>query len=357
MGTPPASPYTIPTTYQPKTYNLTMENISYIEPAANPKATLNIYYSDSTTDNCLRSLAYAHERSGAGEDTIIYLNTGQTERQLHGVLREATGGALTREGNSVLSILTSPLGEIAFKREAIAEEIRRRKITHIILNSWEFAAKDSRARNILIHTLLYFIDVFDVSITICAQQGEGAITGHITRGKLGRISAFADEILPLTKLPIAGKVQREVQPEIKQNEEPIHESRPTTHDPKLEVVVPEVIEPEEVTQAQPEPKITEAEILKPEVTQVEESIPNYQLSTHPNYQLPPPPRPAFQHPEPVAVLQLRRDKNRKTIPFEMRDGKRYIPPVDVDTLYTDENGKPAMISQWLGSKTEVECVN
>lgn len=211
-----------------------MENISYLQPAANPKATLNIYYSDSTTDNCMRSVAFAHERSGSGGENILYLNTGQTERQLHSVIREATGGALTRDGTHTLRILTSPLGEIAFKRDALTEDIRRYKTKHIIINSWEFAAKDARARNILIHTLLYFIDAYDVSVTICSQQGEGATKGYITRGKLGRISAFADKIVELKEMPLYAEhlAKQATKVETAKLENPTHQTPPThkTHE-------------------------------------------------------------------------------------------------------------------------------
>lgn len=125
-----------------------------------------------------------------------------TERQLSRLVTNVSEGKFTREYIFNMEVFTSPLGELGYKRDMIGAQLEGSEghIQHIVINSWEFAAKDTRSRNTLLHTLLYLVSAFNVRVTIFCQNGEGALVGKFQQGRLGRLTIIADEISPTAKL-------------------------------------------------------------------------------------------------------------------------------------------------------------
>jgi hypothetical protein len=184
-----------------------MEDLSLLEPAENPQAELAIYHSFDATYNARQAIQYAERLVREGK-CVIYYNTGQTERQLHAALREATDGRIRRHGTDRFKIITSPLGGLAYQRNMIGKDCEELKATHIIISSWEFAAKDTHTRNQLMHTIMYLMSTLDVNVTVFSQKADGAVKGYITAGRIGRLSAFADTILPVKSLEaVAGEAE------------------------------------------------------------------------------------------------------------------------------------------------------
>lgn len=208
------------------------KDISSVKLPAEPLGELVVYYAQYYANNADASMRYAMSRAKKGEG-VLYFNTCMTERQLSRLVTSISEGKMRRDFIFNMEIFTSPLGELGYKRDVIGAQIEGSDghIQHIVINSWEFAAKDTRSRNTLLHTLLYLVSAFNIRVTIFCQNGEGAVVGKLQQGRLGRLTIIADEISPTEKL--LGQLVGEQEKTPEQKKEPILEAGITSIEPSF----------------------------------------------------------------------------------------------------------------------------
>jgi hypothetical protein len=139
---------------------------------------------------------------------VLYINTVQTVWKLSDTIRKVTQedesytGAYhtSKDKKRQLFFMTADIGELYKKKEIIKDYIRSQNVRTVIINSWEFAAKDSRSREALLHLLR---DVTNGDLQPKFDRGEETyfVYDHLPASVL----IYAEET---TSLPEAEKIQK-----------------------------------------------------------------------------------------------------------------------------------------------------
>ncbi|HET9135821.1 MAG TPA: hypothetical protein VFO76_04225 [Candidatus Kapabacteria bacterium] len=205
---------------------------------------LTVYLGENIGDNAVTSMRHAYslaKNRRFGE--VIYLNTYQSEYKLDKTLAAAVSKHFTLEMQTTMQIISSTLGELANERGMMAKYLAgvrmespvglspaksakkngvnpftgkepevemvlvRPKV--IIINSWEFAAKDCRHRERLLFMINEWVTVRGISVIIYAEDNNRTCrAGKLQRGGFGKLMGLADMIVSLSDLAMERDAQQ-----------------------------------------------------------------------------------------------------------------------------------------------------
>ena len=167
---------------------------------------------DTTGSNIQASLAHAGQITQFNRfSTVLYINTVQTDRKFSESVRKVFQGShITAEAfpvdeRKIVHIINSPLGELHKLRGKIEGKIWENSITTVIINSWEFASKNSRFREELLFLIKHLLEgnaeegatyPFDPQTVIIYGEAPShtPVAGKIQRGGYGKLSGLADKV-------------------------------------------------------------------------------------------------------------------------------------------------------------------
>ena len=173
---------------------------------------VTIMLGDTTGSNIQASLSHAGQITKFNRlSTVLYINTVQTDRKLSESVRKIyngspiSGGAFPIDERKIVHVLNSPAGELHKLREKIEGKIWEHSITTVIINSWEYASKNSRYREELIFMIKHLLEgnpdkeatnPFEPQTVIVygEKPSQTPIAGKIQRGGYGKLSGVADKI-------------------------------------------------------------------------------------------------------------------------------------------------------------------
>ena len=197
----------------------------------------------STGQNVLASLRHAYQLlSSVNTGNVLYINTVQTPWKF----AESKRNALPDPDNIMgdyyfdgtmprIFFLTSDVGELHKEKNAILNYIRENGIKTVIINSWEFASRNSRVRETLLFLLRGFnsgdkhpkfdrvrfdnsdpngafvYDYFPATILIYAEDTGVEIEAEkIQRRGFGKLAAIADQVVYLPQDELRAEVEMPV---------------------------------------------------------------------------------------------------------------------------------------------------
>jgi hypothetical protein len=205
---------------------------------------LTVYLGENIGDNAVTAMRHAYslaKNRRFGE--VMYLNTYQSEYKLDKTLAAAVSKYFTLELQTTLSIVSSTLGELANERGKMAKHLAGFRVESpvglspsktvkkndvnpftgtapevemvlvrpkiIVINSWEFAAKDCRHRERLLFMINEWITVRGISVIIYAEDNNRASkAGKLQRGGFGKLMGLADMIVSLSDLEMERDTQQ-----------------------------------------------------------------------------------------------------------------------------------------------------
>lgn len=196
---------------------------------------LTVYLGENIGDNAVNSMRHAYQLAkNARFGEVIYLNTFQSEYQLNKTMARAVSKYFDLETQTRMNIVSTTIGELANEGGMMAKElaprqvenplgftkdgksidemdtfypfgkeaeIERRKIRPkvIIMNSWEFAARDCRHRERLIFMINEWITHKGISVIIYAEDNNRtAKAGKLQRGGFGKLMGLASMVVPIS---------------------------------------------------------------------------------------------------------------------------------------------------------------
>ncbi len=116
----------------------------------------------------------------------------------HWALAEARkiDGRIGDQISKPVTVIGSPCGDLSAHFDQISEMISRHNIEVVMINSWEFASRDTRYKDNLLYKIRCLIESQGVSVIIYSHQmkSEPKHVGIAKRGCLGKLSAIAGSI-------------------------------------------------------------------------------------------------------------------------------------------------------------------
>jgi len=187
------------------------------------KEELTILLGSTIGGNVRLSIAHANEIARTCEGNVLYINTVQPWRILRRNVRSVLGEFEADDNNAVIAApgksvyyFHCPLGELGEKQYQILDFVRYNNVRTIIVNSWEFAAKNYLHRERLVYAMQNLLDGdvslpsdIALSILIYAQAPKTIPEAEKAHsGKLGKLAALATRIIDNT--PVKSEEQSEV---------------------------------------------------------------------------------------------------------------------------------------------------
>ncbi len=160
---------------------------------------LNLFLGESIGENAVSSSRLAYELAASDEwGRVLFINTFQGRWKIDATFAESIGSWFTENTQESMSIYSSTIGELSNEREQLAPRMfsRAKAVDTIVVNSWEFAAKDSRSRERLLYLLQEWVTVRGFTVIVFAESlPKQARKGKIMRGGFGKLVAAVDEVV------------------------------------------------------------------------------------------------------------------------------------------------------------------
>ncbi|MBS1904208.1 MAG: hypothetical protein JSS75_10925 [Bacteroidetes bacterium] len=165
---------------------------------------INLCLGDTVGENAVTSVRVAYEIAKAQpERAVLFINAFQSSYKFDEACAEAVGPEFVGQARKTFALLHSRVGEVPSDHQAIMAllEDPRLNIGTVVINSWEFAAKDARTRERLLFLLLRWAAEMNVTVIVFAQQlGSRQVTaGRYERGWMGKLMGIVARVVRFTR--------------------------------------------------------------------------------------------------------------------------------------------------------------
>lgn len=158
---------------------------------------LTILCGENAKSNCTESLMQAVEVSKRQKGkNVLYINTVFSKRKMFAAMRSVMSSHVPGSGEIALQNVT--IGNLCNDLYRTRLLIAEKKISFVIINSWEFAHKNYSAKERALFDLMELVNSTGVTVLVYSQA-KLAEAGKIQRGGLGKLSGFADEVISLNE--------------------------------------------------------------------------------------------------------------------------------------------------------------
>jgi len=199
------------------------------------KGGLTLCIGESMGTNAVLSMRQAYRMAESRRfGRVMFLNTFQSNWKLEETGRRSIDKHFSIKGyDGPMTIACSTIGEMANKRHDIIPFFDAADpVKVVIINSWEFAARDSRLRERLLFFINEWITRYDVSVIIYAQTNKRQTeAGTIDRAGFGKLAGIANEIMNVVDDEKDGLKADDSKREVIKQKEPSHHSGPSAQAP------------------------------------------------------------------------------------------------------------------------------
>jgi len=155
---------------------------------------LTICLGDNAAGNLRASLAHAKALIESRRfDSVVYVNLPFSSRRFTDTRRDVFPKS---EKNTAFTVVHNHIGRLGpeFGSVKTAVDAAKGKVA-VIINSWEFASSSYRYKEQLLFALHSLVCADEVTVFVYSQARSEVVPGEIHRAGLGRLTAFAIDVM------------------------------------------------------------------------------------------------------------------------------------------------------------------
>jgi hypothetical protein len=155
---------------------------------------LTLCIGDNAFDNLKASLAHAKALLESRRfDSVVYVNLPFSSRRFTDTRREVFPKS---EKNAAFVVVHNHIGRLGPEFGSVKDAVDAAKgKVAVIINSWEFASSSYRYKEQLLFALHSLVCADEVTVFVYSQARSEVVPGEIHRAGLGRLTAFAIDVM------------------------------------------------------------------------------------------------------------------------------------------------------------------